>query len=112
MLHWIKSSDGKEYPLKFSQSVINIFVAHEKVPANQVGTFLSGFGSWPMDRVYRFYHLAFKAGARNQNKEFDMTDDEFIEFLEDDPALFPQVIEAFSASNPEQKKTQKKPGSR
>lgn len=109
MIYWIKTKDSKEHPIKFDQAVINLFVSNEQVQSNEVGKFLSSFSTWPMDRVYRFWQLAFQRGARKQNKEFDYDDiQDFIEWMTEDETIWEQVMKVFVDSNSEQKKTQPK----
>lgn len=99
--HWIKSKDGREWPIRFSQSVTMQLAVDENVPANQISKFLSEFGSWPMGRVYKFYRLAFRAGARKENREFLMNDEDFIEWVSDDETIMEQIIKVMTASSPD-----------
>ena len=109
--HWIKTKDGKEWPIRFTQAVTNQLAVDENVPLNQIGKFLGTFGEWPIGRVYKFYKLAFKSGARKEGKEFDMTDEEFIEWMSEDDAVMEGINRVMLASHPdpvEQKKTKGK----
>ncbi len=106
MIFWIKTKDSKEHPIKFDQSVIDLFVSREGVKANDVSKFLSSFSQWPMDRVHRFWQLAFMRGHRKQNMEFQYDDlDDFIEWMSEDETIWAQVMKVFTDSNSEQKKT-------
>ena len=67
---------------------------------NKVASFFSGFQSWPIGRVYRYYLLAFRAGARKDGKEFTMTDEEFIDWMGDDETIMEQIIKYMAASFP------------
>jgi len=107
--HWIKSSDGREWPIRFSQSVTMQLAVEENVPANQIGKFFADFGAWPMGRVYKFYRLAFRAGARKEGRDFVMNDEEFLEWVSDDEDIMKQIIKIMTASNPDPE-TKKKAG--
>ena len=106
MTHWIKTQDGQEYAIRFTQVVYIQLSSMEDIPSNQIQKFLSGFASWPLSRVYRFYWLAFKNGSRKENKDFDMTEEDFMYWVNDDETIFPQILKAMELSSPtEQKKT-------
>ncbi len=109
--HWIKRKDGKEFPIRFTEGVMMSLAVEEGIHLNLLGKFASSFSEWPLGRVFRYYHLAFKSGGRVEGKPFDMTDDEFIEWLSEEPEVMDQVSRAFVASLPEvpeQKKTKAK----
>ena len=104
--HWVKTKEGKEYPIRFTQAVSMQLAIDEEVPANKIQEFLGDFGSWPMGRIYKFYRLAFRSGAKKAGIEFKMTDEDFIEWISEDETIMEQVLKFMIASKPEpQKKT-------
>jgi hypothetical protein len=105
--HWIKDSTGKTYPVRHSNGVIMQLAVSEEIPSNQIQKFLSGFASWPIGRVYKFYYFMFKSGAKKENVAFDMTEEDFVEWINDDETVMPQVLNILSATSPDQKKTAK-----
>lgn len=104
IVHFIKAQNGKEYPIRFSQAARMQLAVAEKVPMNMLTKWLSSFASWDIGLVYKFYHYAFKDGAKKQGQEFNMTDEEFIDFMEEDPTLMEQIVEVMVASNPDESK--------
>lgn len=108
--HWIKDSQGREWPIRFTQAVSMQLAVDEQIPANQIQKFLGGFASWPMGRVYKFYRLAFKSGAKKEGREFDMNDEDFIEWLSEDESIMEQVLSKMSASKPDPEKKTKAKG--
>lgn len=105
MIHYIKDQKGKEWAIRFSNAVAMQLAASEKVPMNMIQKFLNGFDSWPIDRVYRYYYMAFQSGARAAEKEFNMTEQQFQEWvLDDDLTVFPQLLTILAASNPDPEK--------
>lgn len=107
--HWIKDKNGKEYSIRYSQVVGIQLASIEGIPANKIQKFLSSMGDWPIDRMFRLHWLAFKNGARKENREFDMSEEDFLYWLDDDETILPQVMRINEASQPDpQKKTDKK----
>lgn len=107
--HWIKAKDGKEYPIRHSNGVTMQLAISEGVPSNQIQKFLTGFASWPIGRVYKFYYLMFKYGAKKEGAEFNMDEEDFVMLLNEDETIMPQVHKILEASSPDpQKKTQAK----
>jgi hypothetical protein len=104
--HWIKAQDGKEYPVRFSNAIYTQLAIKEGVAANLISKFFSSFQSWPIERVYRFYYLAFRYGAKKENREFEMNEEDFVDFVAEDDTIMPQIMKIMAASNPDpQKKT-------
>lgn len=104
IVHWIKAGDGKQYPIRFSQSARMQLAVAEKVPLNMLTKWLSGFASWEIGLVYKFYYYAFRDGAKKEGKEFEMTDEQFIDFIEEDPTIMEQIEAVMIASNPDDPK--------
>lgn len=99
-VYYIKAKDGKEYPIRFSQSVAFQLAAEESVPMNKVAAFFADFQSWPIGRVYRYYILAFRAGARKAGGTFDMESADFVDWLDEDDTILEQIIKYMIASFP------------
>lgn len=108
LTHWIKGSDGREWPIRFTQATAIKLAVEENVPMNKLGKFLGDFSNWPIGRVYRFYRLAFESGATKEGRSFDMTESEFIEWVATDDKIMEGIIKVMSASSPdpEEKKTE------
>ncbi len=108
--HWIKTSDGREWPIRFTQATAIKLAIEENVPMNKIGKFLGDFNNWPIGRVYRFYKLAFESGAAKENREFEMSDDEFLEWVTSDDKIMEGIARVMLASSPdaEEKKTKAK----
>lgn len=105
--HWIKDSEGKTYPVRHSNGVIMQLAVAEEIPSNQIQKFLSGFASWPIGRVYKFYYFMFKSGAKKEGVAFDMSEEDFVEWINEDDTIMPQVLNILTATSPDQKKTVK-----
>ncbi len=76
----------------------------EKVPLNMLTKWLSGFSSWEIGLVYKFYYYAFRDGAKKEGREFIMSLEDFVDFIEEDPGIMEQITEVMIASNPEESK--------
>lgn len=106
---WIKSQDGTELPVLFSNAVSAQLAEEFEVPANEIVKFYSGWGSWPVGRQWRFFYLAVREGARVERVRFEMTYEEFRTWLFSDDSVMSQIVTAMIKSNPEpEKKTVKK----
>jgi hypothetical protein len=104
--HWIKDKAGKEFPIKHSNGVSMQLAISEGVPVNRLQKFLSDFESWPIGRVYKFYYLMFKSGAKQEGIAFEMDEEEFVEWITNDDTVMSQVLKIIGATSPDQKKTQ------
>lgn len=99
--HWIKAKDGKEYPIRHTNGVMMQLAISEGIPSNQIQKFLSDFSSWPMGRVYKFYYLMFKYGAKKEGVEFDMDEEDFVMWVAEDETIMEQVLKIISATSPD-----------
>lgn len=101
MIYWIKAQDGKEYAVAYTQAVYMQLAMLEGVAMNNLNKMLSEFERWPVSRVMRFYWLAVKNGMRKAGKDFDVAEEEFIYWLDDDDTIMAQLIDALTSSMPE-----------
>lgn len=109
-MYWIKGKDGKEYAVSFSQAAILRLTIMEGVAVNNMTKMLNSYEEWPISRVIRMYWLSVKEGMRKAGKEFNMTEDEFVDWLGDDETIWMQIVKAFEESNPQP--DEKKPTAR
>jgi hypothetical protein len=107
MLHWIKSNDGKEFPVALSQAVIVRLASAEKIPHSKALSMLNDFDKWPMDRLFRMYYFMFRTGAVKANREFTISEDEFIDWIDERPELLEQIMTSFTESLPQDTKKKK-----
>ena len=105
--HWLKTKDGKEYAVRFSNAIGIQLAVEQEIPSNKIQEFLSSFASWPIGRVYRYYYLAFRNGAKKEKVDFDLDMDDFIELIGEDETVMPQVLKIMEASYPDAKKPEK-----
>ena len=109
---WIKDSAGKEYPIRFNMTVFYELGKEYNIQANNIMKFISSMPSWELDKLYKLYLYALKSGARACNKEFDLEELAFVDWLFDDPSLLDQINRAFGeamSSGGEAKEAKKKP---
>jgi hypothetical protein len=99
-MYWIKGKDGKEYAVSFTQVVFMQLAMAEGVAMNNLPKMLNSFLEWPVGRVMRMYWLAVKNGMRKAGKDFTITEEDFIYWLDDDDTLMDQIVRAFNESMP------------
>jgi hypothetical protein len=93
LTNWIKTQDGKEYPIRFNMTVFYQLAKELKIPSNQLTKFLSGFDTWEIDWQYKLFLYAFESGARKEGVEFKMKELDFIDWIGDDPTIQPKIEE-------------------
>jgi hypothetical protein len=102
--HWIKAKDGKEYPIRNTNGIIMQLAISEGVHSNQIQRWLSDFASWPLGRVYKYYWLMFRYGAKVEDIPFQMDEEDFVFWIGEDDTIMPQVHKVISATNPDAEK--------
>lgn len=101
MIYWIKAKDGREYAVAYTQAVYMQLAMLEGVAMNNLNKMLSDFERWPVSRVMRFYWLAVKNGMRKAGKDWDVAEEDFIYWLDDDQTIMQQLSDALVNSIPE-----------
>lgn len=74
--------NGKEYPVKFGHLAYSFYLKNNRklTEADQA------------DNMYYLHYSALAAGAKRAGQEIDITFDEFMIALDDNPELFPSLI--------------------
>lgn len=116
LTHYIKDQSGKTHPCVFTTAVLAKLARMERIPQDEIFKFWAKIDKWELSTLYRMYWLMMKVGAVTENKPFDLTEEEFEDWiLVKDRSLLPQITDIMSSSLVEvveeltgQKKTKKK----
>lgn len=112
MTYWVKGKDNREHPVRFTQGVLVQLAVLEGISQNNFSKMLGAFTEWPLERLFRLYWLMFKSGARAENKQFTMSEEDFVIWItEEDDGLLEQILTAMQESQPQgeaKKKTARK----
>lgn len=100
MIYWIKAKDGREYAVAYTQAVYMQLAMMEGVQMNNLNKMLATFDQWPIARVMRFYWLAIKNGMRKAGKDYDIKEEDFVYWLDDDDTIMDQLVAALVESMP------------
>lgn len=112
VVKYIKTKEGVEMPIRFSQNAIIKLADKEGIALKDVGKMMADFNNWPAGRFYRLVHLALQDGARKENVGYSLDEDDVIDLVTEDTDLLQQIMRVATESAPEKKTTGKVSGKR
>ena len=98
IVYWIKSKDGKEYPIRYNMTVFYQVATDCEIPSNKLQKFLASYDDWPLSRQYSLHRYALESGARKEGKQFNMGELEFMDWVSDDDTILDQIMKFFIES--------------
>jgi hypothetical protein len=106
---YITDKDGKIYPIKISQGVLEQLAIAEGVSVKHYHSFFQSWSDWSIERLYKLFYTAMRIAARREKIEFVETFQDFMDWLADDESISPQLMKLLTESSPvsDEKKTPK-----
>ena len=101
MTYWIKTKDGKEYPVRFDQEAIGLFARDQGLSYNDLTQMSMNFADWPIEQFYAFMASAFIAPCRENKIEFNYSSyEDFNAWVSKDETIIVKLIEHWIESQP------------
>ena len=108
-MNWIKTKDGKEYPIKFSQAAKEKWQRHNNITTNGLKDVPGNFLDWELEMLYSYIWYAIYFPCKDKKIDFPYTDfDSWVVWIEQDDTILPQCLEYWFESIPKEEAGVKK----
>lgn len=91
--------NGKPYPFKITNGAITRAYEAEGVSIDKIPA-MSEVMSWPLGRLITLIYFCIKDACRKEQIDFDLTRDDVIDAISDDPQFREDIEKAAAASKP------------
>jgi hypothetical protein len=110
MIHWIKTKDNKEYPIRFDQESMSLFAINENLSFDDLSLKSMNFRTWPLGQFYRYLMTCFSEPCREKRIEFPYSDiRDFNKWVNTDETVIVQCMEKWIESQPKADPEKKQP---